>query len=264
MPVALSLYLTAMSNAQSPIGFTAGGGSSLPPRLPDGRGAGLPAPLAADRGRLPVCLPEQFPDAGPHYLTGRRRPHPGSCADPTLAVIAWCEDLASYLAWRRWCATGQAASLDDLTGAALAGLAHAIDTFDPARAGFGTWAQGCIERALLQHARREDHLTRAQRREIEPLPAPLSLDELDDQLPDPADGPDARLLDQAARRALWTAVETLPREQAEPVALHLRCGWTFARIGARLGIPASTAYWRYRRGLTLLRALVPRDALGCR
>jgi RNA polymerase sigma-70 factor (ECF subfamily) len=59
--------------------------------------------------------------------------------------------------------------------------------------------------------------------------------------------------DPAQARALTLALEKLPAEQREVVALKVDGGLTFAEIGALLGMSLNTAASRYRYALAKLR-----------
>ena len=69
-------------------------------------------------------------------------------------------------------------------------------------------------------------------------------------------GPEARVISSEESRLLSRAMERLPYEQREAVALHLNAGMTFRRIASHQGISTSTAKGRYRYGLEKLRSIL--------
>lgn len=61
------------------------------------------------------------------------------------------------------------------------------------------------------------------------------------------------ILTAERNRQIETALQRLPEEQRDVVALKLDGGFTFEEIGKELGIPAQTAASRYRYALEALR-----------
>ena len=82
----------------------------------------------------------------------------------------------------------------------------------------------------------------------------------DDPLTDGAlshpDGPVRRLLCDEQLQRLADAMEQLPFEQREVVALHMYGDLTFRAIGSQQGVPPETVKSRYRYGLKKLRLIL--------
>jgi RNA polymerase sigma-70 factor (ECF subfamily) len=68
-----------------------------------------------------------------------------------------------------------------------------------------------------------------------------------------ADGPHPNTVSADRSARLERALQSLPREQREVIALKIDGGLTFAKIGAALGINPNTAASRYRYALERLR-----------
>ncbi len=66
-------------------------------------------------------------------------------------------------------------------------------------------------------------------------------------------------------RAVWAAIRTLPREQAEVVVLKIWEAMTFAQIGEILGASSNTVASRYQYAMAkLARRLLPQQREACR
>ncbi len=72
------------------------------------------------------------------------------------------------------------------------------------------------------------------------------------------DIPDSRSLQSAAENRLdiAAAMEKLPREEREVVALHVNGGFKFREIAQIMGIPAGTAAWRWNKAINTLRQIL--------
>lgn len=77
-------------------------------------------------------------------------------------------------------------------------------------------------------------------------------------VPEPAEmnGPANRLLGNEALLLLADAMEQLPYEQREVVALHIYGDLTFKAIGSQQGVSVDTVKSRYRYGLKKLRLIL--------
>lgn len=134
---------------------------------------------------------------------------------------------------------------DDLVAFGMEGLHRALQTFDPARGLFGSYAFTVIRQAILNGIR--DFRWGKSR----PF-YPLSLDALATEgstlgaLQDPSKAPEAVAIRSDTARRVWDAVGRDPDSQIVRRHVH---GEAHAEIGEELGIGKSAVSARYRRAL---------------
>lgn len=102
-------------------------------------------------------------------------------------------------------------------------------------------------------------IDRARKKKEEPLPSPADGDEdsgrwLEEQLPDPAAGPEAAYARSVLLEALSAALLDLPAEQREVFLAHEIDGLSFAEMAARWQVPQNTLLARKRYAVLALRA----------
>lgn len=100
-------------------------------------------------------------------------------------------------------------------------------------------------------------IDRARKKREEPLPAALDDDGgswLEENLPDPAAGPDAAYARSVLLGSIHAALQTLPPEQREVFVAHEIEGLSFADMSARWRVPQNTLLARKRYAVLALRA----------
>lgn len=100
-------------------------------------------------------------------------------------------------------------------------------------------------------------IDRARRKNEEPLPATDDDDGrswLEENLPDPAAGPDAAYARSVLLGSIQTALLTLPREQRDVFLAHEIEGLSFADMSAQWRVPQNTLLARKRYAVLALRA----------
>jgi RNA polymerase sigma factor (sigma-70 family) len=98
---------------------------------------------------------------------------------------------------------------------------------------------------------------RARKKKEEPLPAAEDEDGrrwLEDNLPDPAAGPDAAYARSVLLGSIQAALETLPSEQRDVFVAHEIEGLSFADMAAQWRMPQNTLLARKRYAVLALRA----------
>lgn len=157
--------------------------------------------------------------------------------------------------------------LDDLVGAGWIGLLQAAEGYNPARGvQFTTYAIALVRGAIQEALRRWDFVPRRERermkREAVQAPLLLSLDApgagcesgtLGEHLPDPAPGPEARLLEDCTRTTLRQAMERLPKREQQILRLRYGRKRTFREIGQQMGLTEQRVHQLHRISLTRLR-----------
>lgn len=111
--------------------------------------------------------------------------------------------------------------------------------------------------AWLLRVARNRIIDRARRKKEEPLPSPADEDSgswLEEQLPDPAGGPDAAYARSVLLGSLQAALQALPSEQREVFVAHEIEGVSFAEMSARWRVPQNTLLARKRYAVLALRA----------
>lgn len=79
------------------------------------------------------------------------------------------------------------------------------------------------------------------------------------ELPDPAPGPEARLLTALERAAIVQAVAALPDDFREVLVLRVCQEMSYRQIAAALSISVELARWRAHRARQMLRATLARE-----
>ena len=100
-------------------------------------------------------------------------------------------------------------------------------------------------------------IDRARRKKEDPLPAPDDEDGgswLEENLPDPAAGPDAAYARSVLLGSIQAALQTLPPEQRDVFVAHEIEGLTFADMSAQWRVPQNTLLARKRYAVLALRA----------
>lgn len=147
------------------------------------------------------------------------------------------------LAWNvalRWRRSGL--DVEDLAQAGMVGLLKAARGYDPERGQFSTYATWLIRATVRRAAER---MLRGRRLD--------SLDALEVDPPDDADGPPDDLIAGETRAAVWEAVARLPAKDREIVEARYRAGESQLRVGERLGVTRARIYQREARALGVLR-----------
>lgn len=112
--------------------------------------------------------------------------------------------------------------------------------------------------AWLFRVARNRIIDRARKKKEEPLP--LAGDDedgrswLEDNLPDPAAGPDAAYARSVLLGSIQAALQTLPPEQRDVFVAHEIEGLSFADMSARWRVPQNTLLARKRYAVLALRA----------
>jgi RNA polymerase sigma factor (sigma-70 family) len=100
-------------------------------------------------------------------------------------------------------------------------------------------------------------IDRARRKKEDPLPAPDDEDGrswLEENLPDPAAGPDAAYARSVLLGSIQAALKTLPPEQRDVFVAHEIEGLSFADMSAQWRVPQNTLLARKRYAVLALRA----------
>lgn len=112
--------------------------------------------------------------------------------------------------------------------------------------------------AWLYKVARNRIIDRARRKKEEPLPAAADGEDgrswLEENLPDPAAGPDAAYARAVLLGSIHAALQTLPPEQRDVFLAHEIEGLSFADMAARWGVPQNTLLARKRYAVLALRA----------
>jgi len=111
--------------------------------------------------------------------------------------------------------------------------------------------------AWLFRVARNRIIDRARKKEEEPLPAADDEDGrswLEENLPDPAAGPDAAYARSVLLGSIQAALQTLPPEQRDVFVAHEIEGLSFADMSARWRVPQNTLLARKRYAVLALRA----------
>jgi len=114
--------------------------------------------------------------------------------------------------------------------------------------------------AWLFRVARNRIIDRARKHKEEPLPAAADDDDdeggrswLEENLPDPAAGPDAAYARSVLLSALQAALQTLPPEQRDVFVAHEIEGTSFAEMSALWRVPQNTLLARKRYAVLALR-----------
>lgn len=111
--------------------------------------------------------------------------------------------------------------------------------------------------AWLFRVARNRIIDRARRKKEEPLPVAADDDGrswLEENLPDPAAGPDAAYARSVLLGSIQAALQALPREQRDVFVAHEIEGASFAEMSARWHVPQNTLLARKRYAVLALRA----------
>jgi len=143
--------------------------------------------------------------------------------------------------------THDRALAEDIVQAAFVRAYERIKHFD-ARRPFGPWfLRSVVNDAVkaVMRAKRRVSLGR----ETDPVT-------LDEQVTDPAPGPDMLAEQAQTREALWAAIGKLPPEQRAAIVLRYYLGLSEAEIAGRMDCPTGTVKWRLHAAREHLRALL--------
>ena len=112
--------------------------------------------------------------------------------------------------------------------------------------------------AWLFRVARNRIIDRARRKKEEPLPVADADDDggswLEDNLPDPAAGPDAAYARSVLLASIQSALQALPPEQREVFVAHEIEGTSFADMATQWRVPQNTLLARKRYAVLALRA----------
>jgi len=111
--------------------------------------------------------------------------------------------------------------------------------------------------AWLYRVARNRIIDRARKKKEEPLPATDGDDGrswLEENLPDPAAGPDAAYARSVLLGSIQAALQTLPPEQRDVFVAHEIEGLSFADMSAQWRVPQNTLLARKRYAVLALRA----------
>lgn len=111
--------------------------------------------------------------------------------------------------------------------------------------------------AWLFRVARNRIIDRARKKKEEPLPAAEDEDRrswLEENLPDPAAGPDAAYARSVLLGSIQAALQALPPEQRDVFVAHEIEGLSFADMSARWRVPPNTLLARKRYAVLALRA----------
>lgn len=115
--------------------------------------------------------------------------------------------------------------------------------------------------AWLFRVARNRIIDRGRRKKEVPLSAPEAADDeggdshwLEQQLPDPAAGPDAAYARSVMLASIAAALQALPAEQRDVFVAHEIDGLSFAEMSTRWGVPQNTLLGRKRLAVLALRA----------
>jgi RNA polymerase sigma factor (sigma-70 family) len=139
---------------------------------------------------------------------------------------------------------GNAAEAEDILQDVLLELYLATDALEQA----GAW---------LYRVARNRIIDRARRRKAEPLPTAGDDDGrswLEENLPDPAAGPDAAYARAALLGSIQAVLQGLPPEQRDVFMAHEIEGMSFADMSAQWRVPQNTLLARKRYAVLVLRA----------
>lgn len=159
---------------------------------------------------------------------------------------------------------------DDLYSVTLEALWLSAERFEPERGvPFISYASRRMAGAIIDYVRREDHLTRDERKRVTAgAPEPWSVRHLEDiegwselLRDDSAKSPEDVLLARDKAQRLEVALKQLPARLAVPVRMKL-AGDTLKVIGRRFGYTESNALCTVREGVKQLRALLRRRQDG--
>lgn len=99
-------------------------------------------------------------------------------------------------------------------------------------------------------------IDRARKKKEQPLPSSDGEDGerwLEENLPDPAAGPDAAYARSVLLESIWTALQTLPPAQRDVFVAHEIEGISFADLSAQWHVPQNTLLARKRYAVLALR-----------
>jgi RNA polymerase sigma factor (sigma-70 family) len=137
-----------------------------------------------------------------------------------------------------------AADAEDILQDVLLDFYAAADVIEQA----GAWLYRVAKNRIIDRARKKKE---------EPLPAADDEDGrswLDENLPDPAAGPDAAYARSVLLRSIQAALQTLPPEQRDVFIAHEIEGLSFADMSVQWRVPKNTLLARKRYAVLALRA----------
>lgn len=138
-------------------------------------------------------------------------------------------------------AGANAAAAEDFAQEAMLTVWRKAELYDPARAGASAWIFTIARNLRIDSLRRDAR----------------GIPDIDlSEMPDPPARPDDALFAATAAGRIRTALQTLPREQAEVVRLSFFQEKAHAEIAKDLGLPLGTVKSRMRLAMTRLRTLL--------
>ena len=153
--------------------------------------------------------------------------------------------------------TGSAADADDLTQEVFIKMYRTLRSYDVERGAFLTWMATLARNLLVDHFRKSkgDRLTDS----IDAAPAAQEdAPTLGAHLPDPGQGPEARVESGETQHLVQQALQKLSPELREAVILRDLQDMDYREIAAALKVPEGTVKSRINRGRTELARLLSR------
>ena len=153
---------------------------------------------------------------------------------------------------------GSAEDASDLTQEVFIKMYRTLNTFDGTRASLMTWVTTITRNLLVDHFRRGKY-----DRVTDSLEATSGNQEegltVEDQLEDPAAGPEARVQSQETQKLVHEALQKLSPELREAVILRDLQDMDYKEIAQVLKVPEGTVKSRINRGRTELGKLLQRN-----
>lgn len=169
-------------------------------------------------------------------------------------------EIVSNLARRMRQRVPPCVTYDDLTGAGTIGLIEAVDRFDASRGlKFKTYAQHRIWGAMLDFLRKEDPLSRDERRRIRrslspDVPVTISLDQLPQEVANQlAVSSDRTAIELAIVGEAQTARRCLSARENRVIGLLYDLGWKNSQVAAELKVNESRVSQIKHRAIAKLR-----------
>lgn len=162
-----------------------------------------------------------------------------------MATLYYRYQRACYSLARRICADDGMS--EDVVQEVFLTLWREPGRFDSTRASFATWLLSLIHHKAVDAVRRESTIRR------HTVPA---AEVGEDWTPTPVPGADHAVLARAAAHEVRVALDRLPAEQRDALALAYYGGHTQREVAALLGVPLGTVKSRMFAGVKRLRSLL--------